>query len=26
LYSQRLAEETKAQQQNYPPKVHYSRR
>jgi hypothetical protein len=26
LFSQRLAEETKAQQQNYPPKVHYSRR
>ena len=26
LYSQRLNEETKAQQQNYPPKVHYSRR
>ena len=26
LYSQRLAEETKAQQQTYPPKVHYSRR
>ena len=26
LYSQRLSEETKAQQQNYPPKVHYSRR
>ena len=26
LYSQRLTEETKAQQQNYPPKVHYSRR
>jgi hypothetical protein len=26
LYSQRLAEETKAQQQNYPPKVHFSRR
>jgi hypothetical protein len=26
LYSQRLAEETKSQQQNYPPKVHYSRR
>jgi hypothetical protein len=26
LFSQRLAEETKSQQQNYPPKVHYSRR
>ena len=26
LYQQRLSEETKAQQQNYPPKVHYSRR
>ena len=26
LYTQRLNEETKAQQQNYPPKVHYSRR
>jgi hypothetical protein len=26
LYQQRLNEETKAQQQNYPPKVHYSRR
>jgi hypothetical protein len=26
LYSQRLAEETKAQQQNYPPRVHFSRR
>jgi hypothetical protein len=26
LYSQRLNEETKSQQQNYPPKVHYSRR
>jgi hypothetical protein len=26
LYIQRLNEETKAQQQNYPPKVHYSRR
>ena len=26
LYSQRLSEETKSQQQNYPPKVHYSRR
>jgi hypothetical protein len=26
LYSQRLAEEAKSQQQNYPPKVHYSRR
>jgi 3D (Asp-Asp-Asp) domain-containing protein len=26
LYTQRLSEETKAQQQNYPPKVHYSRR
>tara|TARA_R110000868_G_scaffold395843_1_gene667800 strand:- start:1471 stop:2415 length:945 start_codon:yes stop_codon:yes gene_type:complete len=26
LYSQRLAEETKAQQQNFPPKVHYARR
>jgi hypothetical protein len=26
LYTQRLNEETKAQQNNYPPKVHYSRR
>ena len=26
LFSQRLNEETKAQQQNYPPRVHYSRR
>lgn len=26
LYQQRLQEETKAQQQNYPPRVHYSRR
>jgi hypothetical protein len=26
LYTQRINEETKAQQQNYPPKVHYSRR
>ena len=26
LYSQRLQEETKAQQKNYPPKVHFSRR
>ena len=26
LYSQRLTEETKAQQQNYPPRIHYSRR
>lgn len=26
LYSQRLAEEAKSQQQNYPPRVHYSRR
>lgn len=26
LYSQRLAEETKAQQQNFPPQVHFSRR
>ena len=26
LYQQRLNEETKAQQQNYPPRVHYSRR
>lgn len=26
LFSQRLAEESKSQQQNYPPKVHYSRR
>lgn len=26
LYTQRLAEETKAQQQNYPPRVHFSRR
>ena len=26
LYSQRLNEETKAQQQNYPPRVHFSRR
>jgi hypothetical protein len=26
LYTQRLNEETKAQQQNYPPKIHYSRR
>ena len=26
LYSQRLAEEAKSQQQNYPPKVHFSRR
>ena len=26
LYTQRLNEETKAQQQNYPPKVHFSRR
>lgn len=26
LYSQRLAEETKSQQQNYPVRVHYSRR
>lgn len=26
LYTQRLNEETKAQQQNYPPRVHYSRR
>ena len=26
LYTQRLNEETKAQQQNYPPKVHYARR
>jgi hypothetical protein len=26
LYLQRLAEETKSQQQNYPTKVHYSRR
>ena len=26
LYPQRLNEETKAQQQNFPPKVHYSRR
>jgi hypothetical protein len=26
LYSQRLSEESKSQQQNYPPKVHYSRR
>lgn len=26
LYTQRLDEETKAQQQNYPVKVHYSRR
>lgn len=26
LYSQRLQEETKAQQQNYPPRVHFSRR
>jgi hypothetical protein len=26
LYTQRLSEETMSQQQNYPPKVHYSRR
>jgi hypothetical protein len=26
LYTQRLAEEVKAQQQNYPPRVHFSRR
>jgi hypothetical protein len=26
LYTQRLQEETKAQQQNYPPRVHFSRR
>lgn len=26
LYQQRLNEETKSQQQNYPPKVHFSRR
>jgi hypothetical protein len=26
LYQQRLQEETKAQQQNYPPRVHFSRR
>ena len=26
LYTQRLNEETKAQQQNYPPRIHYSRR
>lgn len=26
LYSQRLSEEVKAHQQNYPPKVHFSRR
>ena len=26
LYAQRLQEETKAQQQNYPPRVHFSRR
>lgn len=26
LYTARLAEETKAQQQNYPPRIHYSRR
>jgi hypothetical protein len=26
LYSQRLAEEIQSQQQNFPPKVHYSRR
>jgi hypothetical protein len=26
LYQQRLNEETKAQQQNYPPRVHFSRR
>lgn len=26
LFTQRLNEETKAQQQNYPPKVHFSRR
>lgn len=26
LYQQRLAEETKAQSQNYPPRVHFSRR
>ena len=26
LYTQRLTEETKAQQQNYPPRVHFSRR
>ena len=26
LYVQRLNEETKAQQQNYPPRIHYSRR
>ena len=26
LYTQRLNEETKSQQQNYPPKVHFSRR
>jgi hypothetical protein len=26
LYTQRLSEETKAQQQNYPPRVHFSRR
>jgi hypothetical protein len=26
LYSQRLQEETKAQQKNYPPRVHFSRR
>jgi hypothetical protein len=26
LYTQRLDEETKAHQQNYPVKVHYSRR
>jgi hypothetical protein len=26
LYTQRLNEETKAQQQNYPPRVHFSRR
>lgn len=26
LYTQRLAEETKAQQQNYPPRIHFSRR
>lgn len=26
LYSQRLSEEAKAQQQNYPPRVHFSRR
>lgn len=26
LYQQRLSEETKSQQQNYPPRVHFSRR